>query len=72
MFVAPPFNYYSAEINDKIDFSREYWPYEFVLYKTNIRFPEDRTGTRPDTALKYYMLFGVGALVVSLIRRWKR
>ncbi|BAD84354.1 hypothetical protein TK0165 [Thermococcus kodakarensis KOD1] len=71
MFVAP-FNYYSAEINDKIDFSREYWPYEFVLYKTNIRFPEDRTGTRPDTALKYYMLFGVGALVVSLIRRWKR
>ncbi|KUH33279.1 hypothetical protein APY94_06395 [Thermococcus celericrescens] len=71
MFVAP-FNYCSAEMNDKIDFSREYWPYGFVLYDTNIKFPEERTGKAPDTPLKYYLVFGLIILTASLLRRWKR
>jgi hypothetical protein len=66
------FNHYSAEMNDKIDFSREYWPYEFVLYETNIQFPEESTGRAPDTSLKYYLLAGLIVLTASLIWRWRK
>ncbi|NJE61543.1 hypothetical protein [Thermococcus sp. 21S7] len=66
------FNHYSAEMNDKIDFSREYWPYEFVLYETNIKFPEERIGRTPDTILKYYLLAGLIILTASLTRRWRK
>lgn len=66
------FNYYLVEINDKIDFFREYWFYEFVFYKINIWFFEDRIGMCFDIVFKYYMFFGVGVFVVLFIWRWKR
>ncbi|WP_167912484.1 hypothetical protein [Thermococcus sp. 21S7] len=63
------FNPYSAELNDKIDFSKEYWPYEFVLYKTNIQFPKEQTGKAPDTVLKYYLLLGLAILgIVGVLK----
>ncbi|NJE61539.1 hypothetical protein [Thermococcus sp. 21S7] len=66
------YNYYSAKMNKKLDFSKEYWPYGFVLYKTNIQFPKEQTGKAPDTVLKYYLLLGLVILTASLLRRWKR
>ncbi|WP_148882832.1 hypothetical protein [Thermococcus aciditolerans] len=65
-------NYHSAKMNKKLDFSKEYWPYGFVLYKTNIQFPKEQTGKAPDTPLKYYLLLGLVILTASLLRRWKR
>lgn len=66
------YNYYSAKMNKKLDFSKEYWPYGFVLYKTNIQFPKEQTGKAPDTPLKYYLILGLVILTASLLRRWKK
>ncbi|WP_099209958.1 hypothetical protein [Thermococcus henrietii] len=65
------FNHYSAELNDKIDFSKEFWPYGFVLYKTNIKFPKEETGRAPDTVLKYYLVLGLLLLAIAGVLRFR-
>lgn len=65
-------NVYSAEKNDELDFSREYWPYGFVLYQTNIEFPKEESGVKPDSILKYYLLIGILTLITSTIWRWRK
>ncbi|WP_099209959.1 hypothetical protein [Thermococcus henrietii] len=69
---ADVFNYHSAEINKKLDTSREFWPYGFVLYKTNVKFPREETGKAPDTVLKYYLILGLLLLTASALWGWRR
>lgn len=59
-------------LNQKMDFSKEYWPYGFILYRTNIQFPREESGRAPDTVLKYYLVLGLIVLTALTLWRWRK